>query len=260
MRCEVFVTREHFTKPPENAKYREIKRGEVWGDDGDYAWFRVSFTFKKEYAKRRMALFADTDAVEHLIFFNGEPVGALDYFAGCNTKARLHTYWELPENLEVGKNYSVETEGYASHVFPSCFTMGQPITFSHDPVKGPRKFNGIYLVEVNSDVEELLCGLHFLKSLYMSETDAYRKAGWENAYLRLFELSYRFPEECASKAEIESSVKACNAYLKEVFEEGGEKYAKPFVSLIGHSHLDTAWLCGIRTKQSVKTRVPFAML
>lgn len=246
VRCEVFVTREHFTRPPEGVPYRTINKGDVWGDDGDYVWFRIVLPYKKEFVGRRIALFADTDAVEHLIFLDHKPVGALDYFAGCSPESRLHVYWELPAGLETEKNYSVDLEGYASHVFPSCFTMGQPITFSHNVRKGPRTFNGIYLIEVNSEVEELLCGLHFLKSLYVSETDSYRKAEWENVYLRLFELAYRFPEECADKEEVERSVRACNAYLKETFEEGGEKEARPFVSIIGHSHLDTAWLWDIQ--------------
>lgn len=239
--CQVFVTREHFTKPPENAGYRNIGKGDVWGDDCDYAWFRASFYFKKEYEGRRIALYADTDATEHLVFWQGEPVGALDYFAGCAAEARLHVYWELPAGLKAGGTYSADLEGYASHLFPSCFTMGQPVTFSHSVRKGPRVFRGIYLIEVNKEIEEFLNGLRFLKSLYDSEKDAYRRAKWENAYLRLFKLAYRFPEECDDRQEVEDSVRACNAYLKELFEEG-ETEEGPFVSLIGHSHLDTAWL------------------
>lgn len=207
-----------------------VTRGYKWGKDFECSTF--SFTVKGIDEGTRYHLFADTGSPEHLVCVNGKKVGMLDYITGAfEPPARTHRYLLL-DGLKNGDE--VTLEAYYSHSLSGLNPYDEPFTFSYATLNEDRRYNEIGLAILNAPLKEFYEKLVLLGKLYNSSKDAFQRAQIEKVYLELFKtlpLDKCVPED----ATLVRASEIINAYF-----EADKKL--PYVGIIGHSHLDTAWL------------------
>ena len=231
-----------YTPPAEG--YRPIAAGERWGAPGGYGWFRVRIEADQSLAgNRSLAVEADTGAVEHLVYVNGEPRGMLDWVRDAATPwFRIHRFFRLPE-LRAGEALALNLEGYCSHPIPNCEPYDRDTTFALSVLREQPEFRSVRLVEIREEIREFLNNLHFLNALRCAELAPYARAEVETLYEGVFSRVYRSPAD-AGWERAREAVAACNAFLRDTLPKAApqNKPARPTVSAVGHSHMDTAWL------------------
>ena len=227
-----------------------VSEGMRWGEDFALATF--SFTVKGIDEGKKYYLAADTGAGEHLVCVNGKKVGLLDYIAPADAfepPARTHRYLYL-DGLKNGDTVSLEA--YFSHTMPGLHPYDERSTFAFSSYMPDRPYKAINLVCMNEALYALNEKMILLERLYASETDGYFKAHIEKTYLALFKI---LPTEQIIPCE-EKLIEATEL-INKLFEEGRKL---PYVGIIGHSHLDTAWLWTVdETKRKLMRTVSNAV-
>lgn len=205
-----------------------MQKGDVWGRD----FCCATFTFHAEGVKEgeRYCLYALTGATEHLVTVNGKKVGMLDYVPhAAAPQERVHKY--LP--IEVRNGDEVALEGYYSHPFPGTMPYDEYSTFALDGLYPRRRYEGIWLCEMDDGVCNLCNMLELLNKRFLAE-EGFARAQTEKVYEKLFEILPLAPQR-----PDEQSVQSATAVIADYMSKPPRL---PFVGLIGHSHLDTAWL------------------
>ena len=227
-----------------------IREGMNWGEDFALATF--SFTVKGIDEDKKYYLAADTGAGEHLVCVNGKKVGILDYIAPADAfepPARTHKYIYL-DGLKNGDTVSLEA--YFSHTMPGLHPYDKKSTFAFSSYMPVRPYKTVNLVRMNEPLYALNEKMILLERLYASETDEYFKAHIEKTYIELFKL---LPiEEVIPSTE---KITEATGLINKLFSEGRKL---PYVGIIGHSHLDTAWLWTVdETKRKLMRTVSNAV-
>jgi len=224
--------------------------GMLWGENFALATF--SFVVRGLVEGEKYYIAADTGASEHLVCVNGRKIGILDYIAPSDAfepPARTHRYLLL-DGLKNGDTVSLEA--YYSHAYPGLHPYDEKSTFSFIDYKPDRPYRSITLVRMNEALYNLNEKMILLERLYSSEKDGFARAHIEKTYIELFKL---LPIEQIVPSE--EKITAAAALIDKLFTD--EKKL-PYVGIIGHSHLDTAWLWTVdETKRKLMRTVSNAV-
>lgn len=227
-----------------------MTEGTHWGEDFAIATF--SFVVNGISEEEKYYLAADTGAGEHLVCVNGKKVGIIDYIAPADAfepPSRTHRYVYL-DGLKNGDVVSLEA--YFSHTMPGLHPYDKKSTFAFAGHKPNRPYRSITLVCMNEALRSLNEKMILLERLYSSEKDGFARAHIEKTYLELFRL---LPIEEVIPSE--EKIAAAEAIIDKLFAEGRKL---PYVGIIGHSHLDTAWLWTVEeTKRKLMRTVSNAV-
>jgi len=233
----------------ENGKTRVMAAGDRWG--GEFCIGRFQFTAKNIDPAKKYRLFANTGAVEHQIAVNGSSMGMLDYIDHASEPMfRIHKYVWL-ENLKDGDE--VTLDAYYSHTFPNTMPYDGTFTFGLDGHYPDRPYQAIGLVVFNEDVYAFTEKLELLNAYYREQKQGgFAAAATERVYEQLFEI-LPIKQICPEKAALLQAISIIDAFLS-----GPEP--KPYVGIIGHSHLDTAWLWPVaETRRKLRRTVSNAV-
>ena len=213
-----------------NGQEIQIARGYKWGKDFKTEAFK--FVADGLCDGEKYYLFADTGAPEHLIKVNGKKVGILDYIENAfEPPARIHKYLWL-EGLKNGDEVSLE--GYYSHSLSGLNPYDDPFTFSYATLTENRPYKQIGLAVMREYVKDLCDALILLNKLYSAEKDRFAKAKIERLYIDLFKI-LPLEKQCPDEESARAATELINSFFKSEKE-------LVYVGVIGHSHLDTAWL------------------
>lgn len=214
----------------DGAGKRRISRGDKWGGEFEYATF--SFTVPEIDPSRRYYLCADTGAVEHLVSVNGSEVGMLDHVENAmEPMYRVHRYLPL-EGLKSGDD--VCAEGYYSHTIPGTMPYDDRKTFALEGYFPDRPFEKMTLLTFYEPLKAFCEELEFLNSEYRAAESA-EKLRVEKVYAELFGV-LSLKKERPTEESLRRATEIIAEYRR------ADRAAAPYVGIIGHSHLDTAWL------------------
>lgn len=233
----------------ENGISRSVARGDAWG--GEFCVSRFSFVAQGIDPNKKYRLFANTGAVEHQIAVNGMSMGMLDHIEHASEPMfRIHKYLWL-ENLKDGD--VVTLDGYYSHTFPNTMPYDAAFTFGLDGHYPDRRYEEIGLAVFNEDVYEFTEKLELLNAYYREQKQGgFAAAATERVYERLFEV-LPIKQICPERAALLQATAIIDEFLS-----GPEP--KPYVGIIGHSHLDTAWLWPVaETRRKLRRTVSNAV-
>lgn len=208
----------------------EVSRGYKWGKDFELAKF--SFVAEGIDEGEKYFVYANTGAPEHLILLNGRKIGMLDYITNAfEPPARTHRY-VLLDGLKNGDE--VVLEAFFSQEISGLAPYDEPIIWSYATIDRERPFEEIGIAVLDLSIKTFTERLALFNKAYNSTLDRFERARMEKVYLELFKA---LPLEKArpDSSALENGIKIIDAY----FEEGKKL---PYVGIIGHSHLDTAWL------------------
>ena len=238
MGAEIFETMENLYTPPKS-DWRPIAPGEKWGKEWSYAWFKAEFTVPEDLNGRELFFTQDTGAVECLIYINGKCCGEFDNSREDDPNTRLHRTKLLTKSAKAGEKFIIELEGYNGHLIPGTQPYEEPPT---DIERFDREYRGITILEMNRTVYDFLLNSRIVNQLYrLLPDDNFQKGRIAAALEQIFALVPQRPVSEAPWEECEEALRLANGILEELLKEkSGDDSA--FAGLVGHSHLDTAWL------------------
>lgn len=206
--------------------------GLLWGSDFAY----VDFWFEAQGIEegQTYCLLAETGGTEHLVSVNGRKVGLIDTVEHqVDGIFRIHGLLPL-DGIKNGDKVNVEA--YYSHTMPGTMPYDKQTTFALDGYYPDRSYKRIELVVVWQALSDFRQKLDLLNKHYASlEKNSFQAAFAEKVYVKLFKILPMEPTSLTESALI-SATEAIDEYLQKGVAQ------KPFVGVIGHSHLDTAWL------------------
>lgn len=234
-------------KMPESG-WRTVCSGDRWGGEFCYAWFRSRFTVPKELEGKALFLKPDTGSVEGLLFLNGEASGIFDVCEDIPSDFRLHGVQPLTADAKEGETFEIAIEGYAGHKLLGTrpYENGEVDKWSFYPASAVRTFRSLDLVLRDETVAEFLTLHRTVKQIldcYEPTTAQYAAA--VHAFCELFRVLPLLP--CEVSSDWHGALQKANEILRGVTQRkntDGAEYG--YIGLIGHSHLDTAWLWPVR--------------
>ncbi|GHU78129.1 alpha-mannosidase [Spirochaetia bacterium] len=224
---ETFETDKTFRSPPENVSWNTIQTPYSYGTPWHCSWFRTVFTSP---AQSRYPLYLNIiPNADTLVFIDGKPAGA---FNPVHKKVKVNAD---------GKEHTLHLESYAGHRYPGCHPFDGPaimLTLGRQIDDYPNTFAGGSLVErvepVYSLYYDVACLLDLAKNL---DSNSLRKARvLKGLYDALMGIHYASTGE-ALEAEAAEAAKKIAPLLS---AKNGSTV--PEIHLIGHAHIDHAWL------------------
>jgi alpha-mannosidase len=224
---EVFETEETMRTPPENKAWEKINTPYHYGKAWHCSWFRSVF---QSPAESTLPLFLrvvpNTDS---LVFIDGKPSGAFNPF---------HKKIKVPAD---GKEHSLYIESYAGHPFPGCHPLEQEaiiFTIGKQVPAYPNTFEGGALVLRVEPIYSLYYDLRCLFELAQTvDPQSLRRAKiLKGLYDALGGIHF---ESTAETLEVQAAAAAAKIAPLLAAINGS---TTPDVYLIGHAHIDHAWL------------------
>ena len=234
-----YETKELLSRAPEDdTLYTEVKPGDIWGAERSYCWFKGSFTVPAELAGKPLYIYPRFGAYEAMLFVDGVPFGNFAYKIS-ETDHGNHYCDLLCLEPKAGQVIDIVIEAYAGH-----YVIGtQP--FEHNPVPNYKyTFESIDICTKNQDIADFIYDLRCLNQLASTMDEySFRRGDVVNCLAKVHETVYYSPEHTD-----ETVWRAALADAREIMRpclEAKNADSAPSVGLIGHSHMDTAWLWDI---------------
>ena len=209
--------------------------GKTWGGEGRYCWFLTQYTPPNELAGQPLYLYPELGGYEAMLWVNGEPYGTFatkivvtrhgNHYCDCFTRAAVP-----------GTPVQLAIEFYAGH-----YVIGEQ-PFEERPHRDFRfTADKISVCIKNQDVLDFILDLRVLLQLVekLPET-SFRRADILNVLTQVHQVLYYDPT--ATDAETwHTSLAAARRVMAPALapKNGG---SAPTADLVGHSHIDTAWL------------------
>ncbi len=230
-----YITNDHLYDIPEKTLFSPVVKGELWEGERTNCWIKGSFVVPKELQGRKLYIYPHIEAYEGLLWVNGKPFG--NFANKLLIGSHGNQYCKMIEkNATSGQNIDIAIEFYAGHYDPGCFPFEV-----HKKSDYKIALNDIDICVENELVYDTLINLRIVLDLYdnLPKTN-FRHADITAKLLDIHKIIY-YDYKLVSKEEFEKSLEAINGILQDLLnKKNGDTTA--FVGLIGHSHMDTAWL------------------
>jgi alpha-mannosidase len=241
---EAFETGETFRLPPENAEWKKIPSPAPWGSEWKCTWFRAVYraplrdiSFMARYTgegesanpEKRPVFLSVTPNADSLAFIDGKPAGAFNIY---HNKIRIEAD---------GREHVLHVEAYAGHLHGGCGPFeGASIVVNIGKTLPafPNTFGGGCLLERLEAVHALFYDIRALyETAKIAGANSLRRARiLKGLYDAITGISFN-----ASGEELERQAAAAARKTAPLLAlKNGP--TTPAVHLIGHAHIDHAWL------------------
>ncbi|MFW5994141.1 MAG: alpha-mannosidase [Halanaerobiaceae bacterium] len=216
-------------------EFREIAQGEDWGEEWSSAWFKAEYEINKYYKDKKLLLAADLGG-ESLVYIDELAAGAID---------REHNAIPLQgSELEAGL-HQVLIQTYCGHQVPAYFKPGptdidrNKIANSESIYEIPSTFNYIKLVERNQAAWNLYYDLAALLGTAREQDE--NSLRYNQLIKKLSQAVDLIDWETENKVKRNKQFRAAADLIKAELEKKNSP-STPSLNLIGHAHIDVAWL------------------
>ncbi len=233
-------TMEHFRQPPAIEDMKPIAHDVRWGTEYASMWLRCGFTVPEEYAGETLCAVVNAEAWEMLCFRNGRPAGLINsqnQFLGG-----MHSAMFICKDAKPGDAFDLAFELYAGHIklgeAPFDRYGNNKYWAGDDYFK---TYSSIKIVRVNKKIYRFLVDLKVALELARLEKANYMQ---QKAHI-LLEKAYPYLIQDVKDHTVEEISEAAgkvSEILAPLFEKTGGDETRGYVGLMGHSHMDTAWL------------------
>lgn len=215
--------------------FEKAEKGSEWAGEGTYCWFKGSFSVPEELSGKTLFIKPDIGGYEALLFVNGKPFGT--FASKIVVTAHGNHYCDMVKYApEAGENIDIALEYYAGHYVPgtSPFETNRLSEFRFI-------YNGADICIKDYEVQEFYFDLKTLYQLVKNlPDDSFRRAKVINALIEVYNNVPMATED----VPLEKVVEALNTVKPVIKETLAAKNgdSAPEAAIIGHSHMDTAWL------------------
>lgn len=230
-----YETTDRLHSVPYDKKWEKAEVGSKWGYEESFCWFKAEFTVPKELDGRDIYLKPNAQGQESLLFVNGLPYGTFNEkitFTGHGN----HYCDLVKQNVKAGEVIEIAVEAYAGHLFKGCFPLEEapPLDYTYT-------FGGFEICVKDEFIHEFYFDLKTINELCeVLDPSSFRRGDLVNTLYKVHtEVYYSVVD--TDEAIFRQRLKDVHPYLKEVLAvKNGPEMGT--AGLIGHSHMDTAWL------------------
>jgi alpha-mannosidase len=232
---EVAETREHLRQAPaDSLSWRPIKRGDKWGDNWMTGWFRGTVKLPRALDGKSVLVRGACGGPETMFLVDGRAYGVFD----VNHPVRL-----LDLSAKANQPYQIHLEAYAGHTYPGTQPFGKPQNGDVEGsfTKNGRSLEAIEIVIERSEVAPFVNGLKALRQVALGQEEhSLRRAKIIAALGEVFAIVPQKPEEVDEAIWRKSLAEATKILQPLLRMKNGP--TTPQMAVVGHSHIDTAWL------------------
>jgi alpha-mannosidase len=231
-----FETLNQYHSVPDNGEsFTKVRKGDTWGKEGSYCWFKGTANFTEDLGEKDIYIQPVVGGYEGMLWVDGIPSGI---FANKITNAdRGNHYCDLlVKKAEPGQSVEVAIEFYSGHYYEGTHPFEERVRgdFSSD-------YDGIYLCTKNQDIADFIFDLRTLNQMAEKlDTYSFRRADIINCLVEVHKTVYYAPED--TEENIWRSALAKARDIMRPLLEAKNSSSAPYAGLVGHSHMDTAWL------------------
>ena len=232
------TTQEHFRAVPDTG-FTPLENGTPWGGEWQNLWVKGEFTVPDALDGQPLYLLSACGGREQLFFLNGEPKGLFNTknkdFIGGNHAAQYLGRGKAGETLRLAfecyaGHFDVDTDPYDNYDYPDI----QMETFGH-------VYNGATICTRNEALFTLIFDLReLLGAATTLPENNFVRARARRALREITAVLPLSPRDAAPDAMREGIRRALA--ISRPFFTGGNSRVFGRVGIIGHSHMDTAWL------------------
>lgn len=220
---------------PEESCFAECEDGTVFKGEGTYCWFKGTYTVPEAMDGKTLFVYPGIDGYEGMLWVDGKPYGnfASKVIVGSHGN---HYCDMLRQGVHTGEKIDIALEYYANHYIkgtePFKTDVQKPFEITYHPVDICLK---------DEELAEFYFDLKVANEMVRAlDEKSFRRADFVRALLEIHEfISYDFDNE--EEEIFRDEIRRADIILKDVLKEKNSASA-PYAGLIGHSHMDTAWL------------------
>lgn len=233
---ESYVTKEHLYSLPKDVTFKAMKKGDVWGEEKVYCWFKGTYEVPNELDGKQLYIMPECDLYEGLLYVNDLPYANFASKIAMATGHGNHYCKVFTQNAVAGEKFELVLEAYSGHDFEGCFPYEKPV---RRPYKNA--FTEFKIMVKDELIAEFYYDYKILLELYeISPEHSVKRAELERLLLELNKVVYFSNEETDEEVQREGMEKAIELMNPILSKKNGGSVAK--IGMLGHSHMDTAWL------------------
>ena len=230
-----FATLERFHCIPEDSLFDPIEKGYKWGEEFGYCWFKTDFVVPDGLGGKDIFIRPHISGYEGTLWVDGVPYGNFStkiVFTGHGN----HYCDLLKKDAKAGEKIAIDLEYYAGHSYKGCHPTENNPLLTYD-----FSYEGIDICVKNYAIQEFYFDLRTLVQLVKNLPESsFRRASVINELEKVFKEIYQSPDD-VDRDEFMAALERAKPYLKKALSVKNGDDA-PKAALIGHSHMDTAWL------------------
>lgn len=232
-----FVADKQYHTIPEDNNFEAVSSGWKWGGEGAYCWLKTEYVVPEELDGKDIFIMPKMGGYEAMLWVDGVPFGTFNTKI-VYTSHGNHYCGLIKKNAKAGEKTDIAIEYYAGHDYHGCDPFSRDLrqVNTYDFT-----FDSLNICVKNEEINRFYFDLKIVVQLATELPDtSYMKAQAINALTEAHKILYYSPED-VSEEEFFSAIKKAQPYLTRVLSlKNGD--AAPVAGLIGHSHMDTAWL------------------
>lgn len=231
--CAVSDGRYHSV--PQDLPFSVCPDGTVFEGEGLYCWFKGSYTVPGRLAGQNLFIWPRIDGYEGMLWVNGKPYG--NFASKILEGSHGNHYCDLLcQDAAAGQTLELAFEYYANHHIRGTQPFDEegkgPFTITYHPADICLK-------------DEELSAFYFDLKIANQMIEVLDAADFRRVkFVRAFADIHEFIDYDIDNADPETfreNLRRADAILRQALSQGNAASA-PYAGLIGHSHMDTAWL------------------
>ena len=231
-----YETTDRLYEIPDDSMCSPVESGWIWGAEESFCWFKTEFIVPDELDGKNIFVMPHTEGYESLLWVNGKPFGTF------NTKIVFtghgNHYCDLVKmGVKAGEKIEIALEVYSGHTHLGT----QPLHVDRLLKEYRYHFDGLDICIKDDFIQDFYFDLKVVNDLYESLPDtSFRKGEIVNALYEVHKRLYYAYDDIDDES-FRNAMKEAQPFLKEILavKNGPEV---PVAGIIGHSHMDTAWL------------------
>jgi alpha-mannosidase len=240
---QAYPTDGRYYEVPDASNFKPCKSGDNWEGEGSYCWFLGEYTVPDRLEGNTLFIYPKIDGYEGLLWVNKKPYG--NYGTKISAFGHGNHYCNcLKQEAVNGERIDIALEYYAHH-----YVMGtQP--FQVDP-KDDFKivYHSVDICIKNEAIWDAYFNIQIVNQMVeVLDKESFRRAELIRTLKQVHEIVF-YDFENVDRDTFLSCLEQANNLLKKALESPNSSSA-PYAGLIGHSHMDTAWLWDI--KETIK--------
>ncbi len=235
-----YATDAHLRTPPKASDCAPIAPGTRWGHEWGNLWLETSYTIPAELDGKTVCVICDAEAVEVLCFRNGKPAGIINsknQFLGG-----MHSAMFLAAPAKAGESFDIALECYAGH---TCLGTQPYDTYGrdesiHDACE--HTYHGIRFAVMDELYRDFCFDVSTALQIARLPGENFTAMRAHECLMEAFRYLIGDPLS-ADEEELRASCAKIIEVLAPALEKnaGGDR-SRGKIGVIGHSHMDTAWL------------------
>ena len=221
---------------PEDVAFAAAEPGMKWSGEGNYCWFHGTFTPDASLDGKKLFVRPKIGGYEAMLFVDKKVFGnfatKIVYTGHGNHYCDL-----LTMRAAAGTPIDIAIEYYAGHKYYGCHP-GNKLVFKDFTFP----YDGVEICVKDEEINDYYFDLLTVLSLYqgLERGDSFRKGELADALYEVF-AGVNMSLDDTSEEELREGIRRTSPVLKRVLaEKNGDDSGE--AGIIGHSHMDTAWL------------------